>query len=176
MAMLGQNKSCLPWFLSISAFKGYSFLCLEVKMERLLCHQQARQQFLQHQSPSQSVPETRAAAASHREFYNVDPRFLACKAVMSFSCQDRLLPPAVLSFGYHNIASYSASTWIWSFSSSCFLWLAGSSHTPLDSQDIHSTTERRVMKSPRVQHLLCAKPHATQKCEEYHEVINLSQD
>ena len=81
----------------------------------------------------------------------------------------------LLSFGQHYIAFHSAATWIWSFSSSCFLWLAESSHTHLWILGSYTAPEWCVMRLPRVQHLSCAKLHAAWKCEGYHEVINLSQ-
>lgn len=123
------EQKLLLGFLSISAINRYSFLCLEVKMGRLLCHQPAREQFLPHQSASQSVPETMAAAASHRELYNAGPHFLAYKATLSSSCQDRLLP-AVASQLWAAFHCFSLCCRVnLELSSSCFLWLAGSSHT-----------------------------------------------
>lgn len=81
-------------FLSTPAFNRYYFLCLEMKA-KAYCVTRRPEVSSSCASQVQSISETKAAAATHREFYYMGPRFLDSKAVLSPSCQDRLLPAAV---------------------------------------------------------------------------------
>lgn len=90
----GGTRAASPFFLSTPTPNRYHSLCLEVKMESTLCHQQAGRQFHPHESGSQSAPEAMAATAAHGEFSCVGPHFLAFWATLRFSCQGRLFPAA----------------------------------------------------------------------------------
>lgn len=169
------EQSCLLGFLSTSAINRYSFLCLEVKMGRLLCHQPAREQFFPHQSASQSVPETMAACWGHRELYNAGPHFLAYKATLGFSCQDRLLPAVASALGSITLLFTLLPCGFGAFLLPVSYGLLGL-HTHLWILRPYTAPDWCVMRLFRVQHLSCAKLHAAWKCEGYHEVINLSQD
>ena len=81
-----------------------------------------------------------AAAASHRELYNAGPHFLAYKAKLGFSCQDRLLP-AVASqlwaalYCFLLCCHVDLELFFFLFPVACWVF----THTPLDTRVIYST-------------------------------------
>lgn len=148
----GWNRSCLPWFLSTFAFNRYCFYAQKWKRR-------------DHRVPSKPAISSFRARQAHSLFQK---QWLQLWTTGSFTMWGLISLPELLLPGQTSSCCCSSAlgSMAWLFYTLLpidlellfflFPLLAGSSHRPLDTWDIQSTTEGSVMRQPRVQPLLGA--------------------